>query len=53
MDEFSNALKKKSLKELIIDKITQQWKSIKTAFIKMNCEKSGFIEKYEFETALN
>lgn len=52
IDEFSKALKQRSLTDLIVDKITQQWKSIKTAFIKMNCEKSGYIEKDELKVIL-
>ena len=36
----------------IIEKITQQWKSIKTAFTKINWEKSKFIEKFELQINL-
>lgn len=37
---------------LVIDKIAQQWRSIKTAFTKINCEKSGSIEREELQVAL-
>ena len=36
----------------ITEKIAQQWKSIKTAFTKINWEKSKFIEKFELELNL-
>jgi Ca2+-binding EF-hand superfamily protein len=43
----------KQIIKKIIDKITQQWKSIKTAFTKINSEKKRFIDKTELEIALN
>lgn len=51
-DNASNNLDIKLLTKKIIDKITQQWKSIKTAFTKINSEKKRFIDKLELQIAL-
>jgi flagellin-specific chaperone FliS len=52
VDLASSKLDKHNLVSMVIDKIGQQWKSIKTAFTKINCEKSGYIEREELTYAL-
>lgn len=52
-EKVSKLCFRSNLVETIIGKITQQWKSVKTAFTKINCEKSGYIEKDELRMALN
>ena len=47
--EVSQCLMNENLEKTIIDKIKFQWKTIRKAFIDLNKEKSGSIEKDELK----
>ena len=51
-DNASSQFDSDLLIKKVIDKITQQWKSIKTAFTKINTEKKKYIDKLELKIAL-
>ena len=51
-ENASNKLDSDLLIKKVIDKITQQWKSIKTAFTKINSDKNKYIDKFELHISL-
>lgn len=51
-DLINSKIEKHKLVDIVIDKIAQQWKSIKTAFTRMNYEKNGYIDRDELTDAL-